>query len=589
MSKVGKTKNSIKETQLSIPDLAKSKKFIFEGEMSKMHKVGENPQQSDEIMKAHLARTGKNVITRFAPEPNGFLHIGHAKAMNINFGFSTAYNGKTNLRYDDTNPEAEQEIYFTAIKDMVEWLGFIPSQTTYSSDNFQKLYELAVDLIKRDKAYMCYCTGSEIYQQRGGETNGPRTTCLHRTRHVTESLVEFKKMKDGHFKQGEATLRMKMDMENPNPQFWDLIAYRVLNIPHIRTGTDWKIYPTYDYSHCLCDSLEDITHSFCTTEFTLSRPSYYWLIDTLEQYKPVQWESGRLSIAHTVLSKRKLNTLVTKGYVYGWDDPRLYTLSALKRRGFTPESVNAFCRELGVTLANSIVLPSKLEYYVRDHLNFISPRLFLVLDPIKITLINLDINFLMNVIVQNKPHDESRGVRNMLFTQTVFIARDDFREVPDSNFYRLSLGNIVGLLNIPFPIRATKVIKNEAGVILEVLAEYLYNFTDKPKAFVQWVANSLKHESPVSIEVRVIDKLFLHQNPDNKKECPDGWLSDLNPNSLQIVDGFIELEAKTFKIGNKFQGVRTGYYCIDPDTTDKKLIVNQIVSLKVKKNDNLLN
>ena len=259
--------------------------------------------------------------------------VGHAKAININFGYAQAHDGITYLRYDDTNPEAEEEIYFKSILELVEWLGFKPYKITYSSDHFQKLYELALELVKKDKAYVCHCTGEEIHAHRGGDAKGPRTECIHRNRPVGESLREFKRMKNGEYAEGEAILRMKMDMTNPNPQFWDLVAYRVMYAHHFRTKDAWCIYPTYDYTHCLCDSFEDITHSLCTTEFYLSRESYYWLVDALEIYKPVQWEYGRLNLTYAILSKRKLLKLVQDGYVQGWDDPRLYTMIAVRRRG----------------------------------------------------------------------------------------------------------------------------------------------------------------------------------------------------------------------------------------------------------------
>jgi glutaminyl-tRNA synthetase len=576
-------KKKLKDAKLDTPertiaDIASSSKFVHEGELSKMHKAGENPQIRPEIMLEHLKRTKGQVITRFPPEPNGFLHIGHAKAININFGFAQAHNGITNLRYDDTNPEAEKEEYFTAIKDTVEWLGYKPANITYSSDSFQKLYELAVDLIKRDKAYVCHCTGEEIHEQRGGANKGPRFACKHRNRPISESLHEFTRMKNGEYKEGEAILRMKMDLDNPNPQFWDLVAYRVMFVHHIRTKDEWCIYPTYDYTHCLCDSFEDITHSFCTVEFTMSRESYYWLVDALELYKPVQWESGRLVISHTVLSKRKLNQLVSGNHVNGWDDPRLYTLASLRRRGFTPEAINAFVRETGVTTANTTIDPERMENYVRDHLNQVSPRKFLILDPLEVTITNLDPEYELEVIVPNKPKDESLGNRKLYFTPKIYIDRSDFKNESDPNFFRLVPGGTVGLLHVPFPIKATHVELDSNGQVTKVHAEILKDGS-KPKTFIQWIAESPKHHSPVKVELRLVSKLFNSPNP---SQAPDGWLSDLNPNSLEIVNAYAEAGILDCKVEDKFQAVRIGYFCVDPDSdiANKHYVLNRTVTLK---------
>ncbi|KAK5670725.1 Glutaminyl-tRNA synthetase [Batrachochytrium dendrobatidis] len=569
-----------------IEDMAKSTKFIFEGELARLHRPGENPQIKPELMVEHLKRTKGRVQTRFPPEPNGFLHIGHAKAININFSYAAAFGGTTNLRYDDTNPEAEEESYLTAIKDTIEWLGFKPSAITYSSDHFQKLYDLAVDLIKRDKAYVCHCTGEEIYQHRGGDSKGPRTECVHRNRPVSESLAEFQKMKEGRYKEGEAILRMKMDLTNPNPQFWDLVAYRVLFTAHHRTGSDWCIYPTYDYTHCLCDSFEDITHSLCTTEFRLSRESYYWLVDALEIYKPVQWEYGRLNITNTVMSKRKLNQLVTEGLVEGWDDPRLYTLAALRRRGFTPESINAFVRDVGVTTANTTMNADRLEGYLRDHLNQTVSRLFVILDPVKVTLTNVSDDMIEEIEVANKPKDATLGSRVLPFTKTVYIDRSDFREKDESGeFYRLVLGKSVGLLNVPFPIQATEVVKDPStGKIIEIKAVYEKDgISSRPKAYIQWVGVSPKHQSPVHVTARLYEKLFLHANPQSKEEVPGGWLSDLNPDSLQIVEGAMaDIGILNTKIEDKFQAVRVAYFCVDRNSDFKtgKIVLNRTVGLK---------
>lgn len=319
----------------------------------------------------------------------------------------------------------------------------------------------------------------------------------------------------------------------------------------------------------------------------MSRESYYWLVDALELYKPVQWESGRLKIAHTVMSKRKLNKLVTDGHVNGWDDPRLYTLASLRRRGFTPESINAFVRELGVTTANTTVLPYRLEHYVRTHLNEICPRLYLILEPLLINITNLPNDYFITLKVPNKPRDESMGERDMIFTNQIYIDSSDFREsdMTDPNYFRLSIGKTVGLLNVPFPIKATKVNKDSKGKILSVDAEYLNSpeiSFEKPKTYIQWISNSPKNNSPVKVKARLVSNLFIHLNPSSETEVPGGWLTDLNPDSMKIVDGIIEREILNFKIEDKFQGVRIGYFCIDPDTDFLKgdIVINRTVTLK---------
>jgi glutaminyl-tRNA synthetase len=558
-----------------IEDIAKSEKFIFEGELSKLHKPGENPQIKPELMKEHLKRTGGKVITRFPPEPNGYLHIGHAKAININFGYAKAYNGITYLRYDDTNPEAEEGIYFDMILDTVRWLGYEPFQITYSSDHFQRLYELAVELIKKDKAYVCFCTPEEIQAHRGGESRGPRTECIHRNRPIQESLEEFQKMKDGKYEEGIATLRMKMDMQNPNPQFWDLVAYRVLYTPHHRTGKDWCIYPTYDYTHCLCDSFEDITHSMCTTEFQLSRESYYWLVDALELYKPVQWEYGRLNLTNTVMSKRKLNKLVTDGFVAGWDDPRLPTIAGFRRRGFTPQAVNAFVREMGVTTANTTINVDRLEHYVRMHLNQVAPRVFMLMEPLLVTITNVPDDFALECTIPAKFANTDKD-RTITLKKRIFIDSSDFREDEDPNFFRLTPGKAVGLLHTPFPITCTKVNKDSSGRISSIEVTYDEGSKMKPKTYIQWL-----NDEAITVETRLYGKLFVHENPQSKEQVPEGWLSDLNSESLVVANqSMVEPFVKSEAVGYTFQAVRVGYFCIDKDSSAEVVVLNRTVTLK---------
>lgn len=588
--------------------------FYRQGELSRLHKPGGNPQINDKLMKQHLEVTKGKYVTRFPPEPNGFLHIGHAKAININFGFAKAHDGVCYLRYDDTNPEAEEEQFFNTIKESVEWLGYKPWKITYSSDYFQELYELAIKLIKKDLAYVCHCSGEEIHESRGGDTKGPRYNCKHHGRPLEESLQEFQKMKDGKYKEGEAILRMKMDIQNPNPQFWDLVAYRVLHTEHFRTGNQWCIYPTYDFTHCLCDSFENITHSLCTTEFVASRESYYWLCDALEVYKPVQWEYARLNLTGTILSKRKLTQLVERKHVDGWDDPRLYTLIALKRRGFTPEAINKFVRDCGVSTATTSIDIRRLEFFVRQHLDQSCPRIMSVTDPIAILIKNLPEShyeeFEAPFMPPSKVNTNKVQNRKLPFSNVVFIDASDFKENNDPNFYRLSLHGVVGLLHVPYPILCCGIGNFDGQKALECVyldPETMELLSENPqsvhsslpptfkvpktKAYVQWVAlskptpeNPKAITSPQLCNFNLYSPLFHHENPMDKNFVPNGWLSDVNPDSLVVRAGFMESSAVFTKDGEAFgkyddenmqihlgieskvQMTRVGYFCLDKNT-----------------------
>ncbi|CAG8437060.1 2263_t:CDS:2 [Funneliformis mosseae] len=585
--------SSNKSNQNSIPNM------FLEGELAKLHKPGGNKQIKPELMEQHLKETGGKVFTRFPPEPNGFLHIGHAKAINVNFGYAKAHNGLCYLRYDDTNPEAEEEHYFTSIKEAVEWLGFSPWKITYSSDYFDKLYELAIELIKRDKAYACSCTPEEMHEMRGGDDGGERKECAHRNRPIEESLIEFKRMKEGRYKEGEVIIRMKMDMQSGNPQFWDLVAYRVLYTPHHRTGDKWCIYPTYDYTHCLCDSFENITHSLCTLEFRMSRESYYWLCDALEVYKPVQFEYNRLNINNTIMSKRKIAKLVNEGYVKGWDDPRLYTLPALRRRGVPPEAINGFVQDLGVTTSNSTIQVTRFDKYVRDYLDFHVPRLMVIVDPIKVVIENLPDDYLEELTVPFKPKDPSMDDHVVPFSKIVYIDKSDFREQDSPDYFRLAVGKTVGLLYVKHCITCTDVKKDSEGNIEYLICRY-ENGPDikKSKTYIQWVSESTKHQSPIRLnEIRIYNNFFMSENP---SAHPEGFLKDINPNSLEIATnslieiGLHRIISKVFEKSEKkefeavrFQAIRVGYFCIDKDSfidenneTKNKLILNKIVSLK---------
>ncbi|KAI9816282.1 MAG: hypothetical protein M1827_001884 [Pycnora praestabilis] len=552
----------------------------------------------------HNEKPAKHVITRFPPEPNGYLHIGHSKAIAINFGFARYHGGDCYLRFDDTNPEAEEEKYFVAIKEMVQWLGFTPYAVTYSSDYFDKLYELAEALIRRDRGYVCHCTDTEVKLQRGGENHGPRYACPHRDRPKEESLTEFRAMRDGRYKPRDAVLRMKQNIEDGNPQMWDLAAYRILNAKHHRTGDKWRIYPTYDFTHCLVDSFERISHSLCTTEFQLSRVSYEWLCDELEIYRPMQREYGRLNVTGTVLSKRKIAKLVDEKIVRGWDDPRLYTLVALRRRGVPPGAILSFINELGVSTALTNIQISRFEQSVRRYLEQTVPRLMLVLDPIPVIIEDLPDNYLEEIELPFSPKDPAMGDHTVPFTKTVYIDRSDFREEDSKDYFRLAPGKAVGLLKVPFPIKATTFTKDPStGLVTEVRATYEKPEEGaafkKPKTYIQWVASSLAHNSPIQAEIRIFNPLFKSENPDSAE---GGFLKDVNPDSEEIYpnamietgleevrrrapwpekEGEKNLENKDAGLETvRFQGMRMAYFAMDRDTEGSKVVLNRIVSLK---------
>ncbi|TVY75655.1 putative glutamine--tRNA ligase [Lachnellula suecica] len=554
----------------------------------------------DEVYKE---RPVKPVVTRFPPEPNGYLHIGHAKAIAVNFGFAKYHGGKCYLRFDDTNPEAEEEKYFVAIKEMVKWLGFEPCAVTYSSDNFDKLYAKAEELIELEKAYVCHCGDTEIKAQRGGEAHGPRFRCEHANRTVEKNLEEFRAMKAGKYKPKEAFLRMKQNIEDGNPQMWDLAAYRVLDATHHRTGDTWKIYPTYDFTHCLCDSFENITHSLCTTEFILSRVSYEWLNTNLKVYEPMQREYGRLNLTGTVLSKRKIMKLVNDKFVRGWDDPRLYTLIGIKRRGVPPGAILEFVNELGVTTSATNIQIVRFEQTIRRYLERTVPRLMLVLDPIPVVIEDAEE---IEVDVPFNPKIAAMGSHKVKLTKTVYIERGDFREVDSKDYFRLAPGKSVGLLQAPYPIKATSFTKN-GDKVTQVRAVYDKE-GKKPKTFIHWVA-----EGSRGVEVRIHNALFKSEKPE---DAEGGFLNDINPNSEEIwphamiESGFEEVKRRApwpeaageSELGKgglesvRFQAMRVAYMVIlipfllpdeaklsqamDSDSTADKVVLNRIVSLK---------
>ncbi|KAF4125405.1 glutaminyl-tRNA synthetase [Geosmithia morbida] len=568
------------------PDAApKSKPEETPSDPEAMFKVGW-------LQDVYNERPTKDVVTRFPPEPNGYLHIGHAKAIAVNFGFARYHGGVCNLRFDDTNPEKEEEKYFTAITDIIEWLGFKPHKITYSSDNFGKLYELAEKMITLGKAYVCACDDTEIKQQRGGEKGAnERYRCAHAEQTVEDNLTKFRDMRDGKYKPREVFLRMKQDITSGNPQMWDLAAYRIkTDQPHHRTGWDWKIYPTYDFTHCLCDSFEGVTHSLCTTEFILSRVSYEWLNKTLGVYEPMQREYGRLNLFGTVLSKRKILKLVEEGIVRGWDDPRLYTLIGIRRRGVPPGAILEFVNELGVTTNTTAIPVHRFEQTIRKYLEKTVPRLMLIMDPVRLVIEDAEP---VDVNLPFSPKVPEMGSHKVRFTPTVYIDRSDFREVDSKDYFRLAPGKSVGLLNAPFPVKATTFTKDEStGKVTEIRAVFDRE-GKKPKTFIQWVGT----EGSRNVEARVHNRLFRSEKPE---DAEGGFLNDINPDSEVVYKdaiieaGFDEVrrrapwpeaagESELGKGGPesvRFQAMRVAYFAIDSDSTEDKIILNRIVSLK---------
>ncbi|XP_046612758.1 probable glutamine--tRNA ligase isoform X1 [Neodiprion virginianus] len=538
------------------------------------HKPGENyktegyviTSNTHNLLKEHLKVTGGKVRTRFPPEPNGILHIGHAKAININFGYAEAHDGVCYLRYDDTNPEKEEEKFFIAIGEMVEWLGYKPAKITYSSDNFQQLYEWAIKLIEKGLAYVCHQKSEEM---KG--FNPPPSPW--RERPISESLQLFQDMKNGKLEEGEATLRMKLTLEEGKQ---DPVAYRIKYFPHHRTGDQWCIYPTYDYTHCLCDSLENITHSLCTKEFQSRRSSYYWLCNALDIYCPVQWEYGRLNVGYTVVSKRKIAKLIDEGFVNDWDDPRLFTLTALRRRGFPAEAINNFCAQMGVTGAQVVVDPAALEAAVRDVLNITAPRMMAVLNPVRVTISNYSDEGPRTINVPDFPSEPEKGRHDIIFDDTVYIEESDFKENAEKGFRRLTPNQSVGLKHAGVVITLQSVEKDASGNITNLIVkQQAVSDTNKPKAFIHWVAK------PSLASVRLYEPLFRHKNPEDQNEVPNGYLSDINSQSKKEVVGYVDAgildNAKPF---TQYQFERIGFFSVDPDTKPGKLVFNRTVTLK---------
>ncbi|RVE45973.1 hypothetical protein evm_009376 [Chilo suppressalis] len=548
----------------SIADLMRKLPFHAPGENYKSDGYVVTPD-TKRLLEEHLKITSGKVRTRFPPEPNGILHIGHAKAININFGYAAAHDGICFLRYDDTNPEKEEEKFFIGIKDMVEWLGYKPYKITHSSDYFDQLYEWAVQLIKKDHAYVCHQKSEEIKGY-----NPPPSPW--RNRPIEESLQLFEDMKNGKIDEGDATLRLKITLEEGKQ---DPVAYRIKFKPHHRTGSKWCIYPTYDYTHCLCDSIEHITHSLCTKEFQSRRSSYYWLCNALGIYCPVQWEYGRLNVNYTVVSKRKIAKLIDEGIVNDWDDPRLYTLTALRRRGLPAAAINSFCAGLGVTGALGAVDPSMLDAAVRDVLNITAPRVMVVLEPLKITIKNFPSDKPITINVPDFPNEPEKGSHKVVLYKVLYIESTDFKESPEKGYRRLTPTQSVGLRHAGYVLKVANVIKDNFGGIveLECTAEPSES-ADKPKAFIHWVSE------PVKVEVRLYEPLFKHKNPEDPSEVPGGFLSDCREDTLRVVSALADASIRGAKVYDKFQFERIGFFSVDPDASASHIVLNRTVSLK---------
>ena len=526
-------------------------------------------------------RFEKRVHTRFPPEPNGYLHIGHAKSIYINFSLAERYGGLCNLRFDDTNPAKEEQEYIDAIKEDVKWLGYDWGDRLYfASDYFDELYEMAVQLIKEGKAYVDELSPEEMREYRG-TLKEPGKDSPYRDRTAEENLELFEKMKNGGFEEGKAVLRAKIDMKSGNINMRDPVMYRVLNAEHPRTGDKWKIYPMYDFAHGQSDSIEEITHSICTLEYEDHRPLYDWYLNHIEIYHPQQIEFARLNLTYTVLSKRKLIKLVQEGHVTGWDDPRMPTISGMRRRGYTPEAINNFSEGIGVSKKNGIVEIQQLEYDVRQHLNMVTNRVMAVINPLKLVIENYPDDQVEYMEAVNNPEDESAGTREIPFSKVLYIEQDDFIEDPPKKFYRLAPGREVRL-RWGYYVTCTDVIKDDEGNITEIRCTYdpetKGGFAPdgrRVKATLHWVSA----EHALKAEARLYNHLFTVEEPD--KDPDKEFTEFLNPESLVVVDPiYVEPSMKSAKPGERYQFERLAYFAVDPDSTDEKLVFNRTVTLR---------
>ena len=544
----------------------------------------------EQIIEEDLANgmSKENLRFRFPPEPNGYLHIGHTKAIGISFGLGEKYNAPVNLRFDDTNPAKEEQEYVDAIKEDISWLGYTWANELYSSDYFQQLYDWALLLIKDGKAYVDSQTSEEMRIQKGTPTEAG-TNSPYRNRSVEENLELFQGMKDGKFKEGEHTLRAKIDMASPNMLLRDPLMYRIMYKSHHRTGTDWCIYPMYDWTHGESDYIEQISHSLCSLEFKPHRELYDWFKENVYSYssnayplQPKQREFSRLNLSYTIMSKRKLLTLVENGIVAGWDDPRMPTISGLRRRGYTPNSIKNFIETVGVSKRENVIDVALLEFKIREDLNKTANRVMAVLDPVKVIIDNYPEGKEELLIAENNPEDENSGVREVPFSREIYIEREDFREEANKKFFRLKLGKEVRLKNA-YLISATSCEKDENGEITTIHCSYdpltksgsgTEESKRKVKGTLHWV--SIKHA--VKAEVRAYDRLFLDEAPDSHKD--KDFMEFINPSSLEIINAYVEPSLQSAKIGERFQFQRLGYFNVDNDSTSENLVFNKTVGLR---------
>ena len=535
----------------------------------------------EEIIEDDL-KNGKNdsrVHTRFPPEPNGYLHIGHAKSICLNFGLAKKYNGLCNLRFDDTNPTKEEVEYVDSIKEDIQWLGFQWAAEYYASDYFDQLYAWAEWMIERGLAYVDDSTQEEISRERGVPTK-PGTESKYRNRSVEENMDLFRRMRAGEFPEGSRVLRAKADMASPNMHMRDPILYRILFAEHHRTGNKWCIYPMYDYAHGQSDSIEGITHSICTLEFEVHRPLYDWFCKVLEIHHPQQIEFARLNLNYTIMSKRKLLQLVTEKYVMGWDDPRMPTISGLRRRGYSPEAIRNFAETVGVAKRENVIDVTLLEFCAREHLNKTAIRTMAVLDPVKLIIDNYPENDTELLQAVNNPEDMEAGMRDIPFGKVLYIERADFREDADKNFFRLTIDREVRL-KYAYIIKCTHVVKDAEGQITEIHCTYDpetksgMQTTRKVKATIHWIAETFAKPA----EIRLFERLFTVPEPDNAEEGKT-FLDYINPNSLTVANGLIEKSITKTTAAKYYQFERTGYFCVDKDSTEDLLIFNKTVGLK---------
>lgn len=521
---------------------------------------------------------------RFPPEPNGYLHVGHASAICLNFGLGIDYNAPVNLRFDDTNPSKEEQEYVDAIKRDVEWLGYKWDKECYASDYFQQLYDWAVELIKKDKAYVDSQTSEEMAKQKGTPTT-PGTDSPYRNRSIEENLDLFTRMKNGEFEKGTHVLRAKISMNANNMLMRDPIIYRIMHAHHHRTGNDWCIYPMYDWAHGESDYLEQISHSFCTLEFLPHRELYDWFLNQIydpTKVRPKQREFARRNLSHTVVSKRKLLQLVEEKHVTGWDDPRMSTISGMRRRGYTPASIRNFAKTIGIAKRDNLIDVSLLEFCIREDLNKIAPRVMAVLDPVKLVITNYPEGQEEWLEAENNPEEEVMTYRKVPFSKELYIEREDFQEEAHKKFFRLTLGTEVRLKNA-YIIKGESVVKDENGNITEIHATYDVDSKSgsgteasqrKVKGTIHWVSISHAKEA----EVRVYDRLFTNESPDKDKEVD--FKEYINPNSLKVITGYVEPSLVTSKELDHFQFQRLGYFCVDRDSTAEKLVFNKTVGLR---------